>query len=39
MAEELGARWDGEELVAGDFAEFMENYERYENDEWMIDND
>ncbi len=39
VAEELGARWDGEELVAEDFADFMENYEQYENDEWMIDND
>jgi len=25
--------------VAEDFPAFMENYELYEQDEWMIDND
>lgn len=39
MATELGARWEGEELVADDFAGFMEAYEFYENSEWLPDND
>ena len=30
VAEELGATWVGDALVAEDFAAFMENYEMYE---------
>jgi len=39
VAEELGARWEGEELVADDFAGFLEAFEFYEKNEWLPDND
>lgn len=39
VAEELGARWDGDESVADEFEACTENYETYERDEWLIDND
>lgn len=39
VAEELGARWDGDELVVDDFEAFMDAYQMYEDGEYMIDND
>ena len=39
MAEELGARWDGEELVVDDFEPFQDACQMYEDGEYLIDND
>lgn len=39
VAEELGARWDGEELVVDDFEAFLDAYQMYEDGEYLIDND
>lgn len=38
-AQEMGAKWEGEELVTYDFEGFMEQYEYYESNDYMIDND
>jgi hypothetical protein len=39
LAEELGARWEGDELVTYDVDSFHALYEYHQNDEYMIDND
>jgi len=39
VAEELGARWDGDELVVDDFEAFMDAYRMYEDGKYLIDND
>lgn len=38
-AEELGAKWEGDELVTYDLPGFTELFEYYEGDEYMPDND
>jgi hypothetical protein len=38
-AEEMGAKWEGEELVTYDYDGFMEQYHDYEENDYMIDND
>jgi hypothetical protein len=38
-AEEMGAVWEGDELVTYDMDGFLEQYEFYENNDYMIDND
>ena len=38
-AEELGARWEGDELVTYDYPTFIDLLEYYENDQYMPDND
>jgi hypothetical protein len=38
-AEEMGATWEGEELVTYDYDGFMEQYAYYESNDYMIDND
>jgi hypothetical protein len=38
-AEELGARWEGDELVTYDYPAFTDLLEYYENDQYMPDND
>lgn len=38
-AEELGAKWEGKELVTYDYPSFTDLLEYYENDEYMPDND
>ena len=38
-AEEMGAKWEGDELVTYDLGEFMEQMAFYESDDYMIDND
>jgi hypothetical protein len=38
-AEEMGATWEGDELVTYDFDGFLEQYEFYESNDYMIDND
>ena len=38
-AEELGAKWEGEELVTYDLATFEALFEYYEKNEYMPDND
>jgi hypothetical protein len=38
-AQEMGATWEGEELVTYDFDGFMEQYAFYESNDYMIDND
>jgi hypothetical protein len=36
---ELGAKWEGEELVVYDLDGFKELYEYYEDNDYLIDND
>jgi predicted alpha/beta-fold hydrolase len=38
-AEELGARWEGDELVTYDLPGFSGLYEYYRNNDYLIDND
>lgn len=38
-AEEMGAVWEGDELVVYDFEGFMEQYAYYQSNDYMIDND
>ncbi|MEA2715909.1 MAG: hypothetical protein QOI99_226 [Actinomycetota bacterium] len=38
-AEELGAKWEGPELVVYDLHGFSELFEYYSNNEWLPDND
>jgi hypothetical protein len=38
-AEELGAKWEGDELVTYDYPTFVNLLEYYENDQYMPDND
>ena len=38
-AEDMGATWEGEELVTYDFDGFMEQYHYNESNDYMIDND
>lgn len=38
-AEELGAVWEGDNLVTYDIQGFRELFVYYENDDYMIDND
>ncbi len=38
-AEELGAKWEGDELVTYDLPGFTELFEYYENNEYLPDND
>jgi hypothetical protein len=38
-AEELGARWEGDELVTYDYPTFSDLIEYYEKDQYMPDND
>ena len=38
-AEELGARWEGDELVTYDYPSLSGLLEYYENDEYLPDND
>lgn len=39
VAEELGARWEGDELVTYDMPGMRELYEYHQSDEYLIDND
>jgi len=39
IAEELGAKWEGKELVTYDLEGFHALYEYHQNDDYMIDND
>jgi hypothetical protein len=38
-AEELGAVWEGDELVTYDLKSFCDLFEYYTNNEWLPDND
>jgi hypothetical protein len=38
-AEEMGAIWEGDELVTYDLEGFMEQVEFFESNDYMIDND
>ncbi len=38
-AEELGARWEGDELVVYDLDGFLQLYQYYEDNEYLPDND
>lgn len=38
-AEELGAKWEGSELVVYDLPGFVELFSYYENNVWLPDND
>ncbi len=38
-AEEMGAVWEGDELVTYDMDGFLEQYAFYESNDYMIDND
>jgi len=38
-AEELGAKWEGPELVVYDLPGFTQLFEYYENNQWLPDND
>lgn len=38
-AEELGARWEGDELVTYDLPGLSSLYEYYRNNDYLIDND
>lgn len=38
-AEELGAKWEGDELVTYDLPGFLELYEYYESNQYLPDND
>ncbi|HEX3539055.1 MAG TPA: hypothetical protein VHT75_01315, partial [Acidimicrobiales bacterium] len=39
MAEDLGGRWEGNELVTYDMESFREAYEMQQSDDFLIDND
>jgi hypothetical protein len=39
VAEELGARWEGDELVTYDLGGLSALYEYHQGDDYMIDND
>jgi len=39
VAETLGARWEGDELVTYDLAGLHALYEYHQSDDYMIDND
>jgi hypothetical protein len=39
LAEDLGAKWEGNELVTYDLEGFHGLYEYHQNDEYLIDND
>jgi hypothetical protein len=39
VAEDLGARWEGNELVTYDLAGLSALYEYHQGDDYMIDND
>ncbi len=39
VAEELGARWEGQELVTYDLPGLHALYEYHQGDDYMIDND
>lgn len=39
VAEELGARWEGDELVTYDLPGLVALYEYHKNNEYLIDND
>ncbi|MGH9189035.1 MAG: hypothetical protein ACRD0Q_03240 [Acidimicrobiales bacterium] len=39
LLEDLGARWEGEELVTYDMDELLERIEMHETGDYMIDND
>lgn len=39
LLEDLGARWEGEELVTYDLADLVERIEASESSEYLIDND
>ena len=39
VAEELGARWEGDELVTYDLPGMQELYEYHQSDDYLIDND
>ncbi len=36
-AEEMGAKWEGDELVTYDFDGYVEQYHYYESNDYMID--
>jgi hypothetical protein len=38
-AEEMGAKWEGEELVTYDFPGMVELLQYYSTDDYLIDND
>jgi len=38
-AQEMGATWEGDELVTYDYDGFLEQYEFYQSNDYMIDND
>lgn len=38
-AQEMGAQWEGEELVTYDLEGFLEQFAFYESNDYMIDND
>lgn len=38
-AEELGAKWEGDELVTYDYSTFIDLLEYYEKNEYLPDND
>ncbi|MBV8996483.1 MAG: hypothetical protein JO287_22900 [Pseudonocardiales bacterium] len=38
-AEELGAKWEGDELVTYDYPTFIDLLEYYEDDQYLPDND
>ena len=38
-AQEMGATWEGDELVTYDYDGFLEQYEFYVSNDYMIDND
>ncbi len=38
-AEEMGAAWEGDELVTYDYDGFLEQYAYYESNDYMVDND
>lgn len=39
LAEDLGARWENDELVTYDLPGLVALYEYHKNDEYLIDND
>ncbi len=39
VAESLGAKWEGDELVTYDLVTFSQLYEYHTGDEYLIDND
>ena len=38
-AQEMGAKWEGDELVTYDYDGFLEQFSYYESNDYMIDND